>query len=204
MKSAPGQEAFCYDIYMKNAILLHGLVNEAEYYDTRFPSASNSHWFPWLQKQLLVHDIKADTPEIPKPFDMNWESWAKEVERYDITEETILLGHSMGGGFWVRYLSERTNLKVGKVVLVAPWLNLENSENTDFFDFEIATDLTDRVKSLTIFNSDNDGKEVHNSVKLIKSKVPKAEIKQFHDYGHFCFNDMGTYTFPELAEALVS
>lgn len=189
---------------MKNAILLHGLVNKTEYYDDRFPSASNSHWFPWLQKQLLIHDIKADTPEVPRPFDMDWESWVREVERFDITEDTILLGHSMGGGFWVRYLSEHTDLKVGKVVLVAPWLDLEDSESSNFFDFKIPTGLTNRVKSLTIFNSDNDGKEVHDSVDYIKSNITKAEIRQFHNYGHFCFNDLGTYTFPELLEAIIS
>lgn len=90
---------------MKNAILLHGMPDEKEYYDTTRPSASNAHWFPWLQNQLLVHDIKADTPEIPRPFDMDWNVWLKEVERFDITPNTILVGHSMGAGFWVRYLN---------------------------------------------------------------------------------------------------
>src|SRR5665648_760839 len=94
-----------YNWNMRNAILLHGLPSENEYYNPDLPSASNSHWFPWLQKQLLMKEIKTDTPEVFRAFDMNWGSWAKEVEQFEITERTTLVGHSMGGGFWVRYLT---------------------------------------------------------------------------------------------------
>src|SRR5438105_2169657 len=108
---------------MKNAILLHGLYTKQEYYDESEPSMSNAHWFPWLQRQLLLRDIKGDTPEVPFTYKMIWKDWVKEVERFEINEDTLLIGHSMGGGFWVRYLSERPELKISKVVLVAPWLN---------------------------------------------------------------------------------
>ena len=84
---------------MKNAILLHGLPSEKEYYNPDRPSSSSSHWFPWLQKQLLMKEIKADTPEVFRAFEMNWELWVKEVEQFEITENTTLVGHSMGGGF---------------------------------------------------------------------------------------------------------
>ncbi len=90
------------------------------------PSGSNAHWFPWLQKQLLINEIKTDTPEVFRSFDMDWDSWVKEVERFDITPQTTLVGHSMGGGFWIRYLSEHPEIFVDKVVLVAPWVNLHH------------------------------------------------------------------------------
>jgi hypothetical protein len=53
---------------MKNAIILHGTCSKEEYYDPEHPSLSNSHWFPWLQKQLLRKDISAQTPEIPNAW----------------------------------------------------------------------------------------------------------------------------------------
>ena len=55
---------------------------------------SNSHWLPWLQKQLLNNDIFAETPEVPLSFEPLWERWVKEVEQFHITQETILVGHS--------------------------------------------------------------------------------------------------------------
>jgi len=189
---------------MLNAILLHGLPSKEEYYDSERPSASNAHWFSWLQNQLLVHDIKADAPEVFKPFEMNWDAWLEEVERYDIGPETTLVGHSMGGGFWVRYLSERPDVRVRKVVLVAPWVNLHHEEQTDFFDFDLKQDITSQAKMFTVFASDNDGQEVKNSVEHLRKQLPGAKFVDFHNYGHFCSRDLKTDAFPELLTEILS
>ncbi len=185
---------------MKNAILLHGRPGKAEYYDSTIPSASNAHWFPWLQKQLLIKDIKANTPEVPKAYDPQWDLWVKEVERFKIGLDTILVGHSTGGGFWIRYLSEHPNLKVGKVVLVAPYLDVEKESIPEFFDFKLDENIPARTKGLTIFNSDDDQPEMQNTVKLLKEKLRNFKYVEFHNYGHFTFEDMKTIEFPELLE----
>ncbi len=116
------------------------------------------------------------------------------------------MGDSCGGGFLVRWLSENKDKKVGKVVLVAPWLNPENnpiSDTADFFDFEIDPDLVGRTKSLTIFNSDNDMETIQKSVGILKEKVKGNNYKEFHDCGHFCYSDLKTDKFPELLEELL-
>lgn len=189
---------------MTNAILLHGLPSKEEYYDPGRPSASNAHWFSWLQNQLLIHDIKTDTPEVFKPFEMDWETWLKEVERFDIGPETILVGHSMGGGFWVKYLSEHPNVHVNKVILVAPWVNVNHEEQTDFFDFELRPDITNQAQRFTVLASDNDGEEVRNSVEYLRKQLSGAEFVDFHNYGHFCSQDLKTDAFPELLEKILS
>lgn len=189
---------------MKNAILLHGLPSRNEYYNVDMPSASNAHWFPWLQNQLLVHDIKADTPEVQFSYKMIWKDWVKEVERFEINENTLLVGHSMGGGFWVRYLSEHPKLKILKAVLVAPWLNLSHEENTDFFNFELNPKITQQAKQFTIFASDNDHKDVQDTVKFLQKKLLNTSYKEFHNYGHFCYKDLKTDAFPELIEELIA
>lgn len=189
---------------MKNAILLHGKPSKEEYYDPTFPSCSNYHWFPWLQKQLLVKDIKADTPEVPMAFDPQWELWCKEVERFEMTPDTMLVGHSCGGGFWVRYLSEHKDLKVGKVILVAPSLGLSWGPGGEkFFEgFTIDPELVSRTKGVTIFASDNDDPAILQAVKEIREKVLGITYKEFH-LGHFTHKDMQTNEFPELLEELV-
>lgn len=185
---------------MQNAIILHGLSTREEYYDSTEPSSSNSHWFPWLQRQLILKDFKADTPEIPFVYKMNYTDWVREVERFEITEETLLVGHSMGGGFWVRYLSEHPETRVAKVVLVAPWLNLSHEEDTDFFDFTLNPNITRQTKEFVVFESDNDSMDVQNSVAFLKEKLSGVKFVSFHNYGHFCFSDMKTAAFPELLE----
>lgn len=189
---------------MTNAILLHGLPSEDEYYDNEQPSSSNAHWFPWLQNQLLIKDIKTDTPEVYKPYQMQWQDWVKEVERFDIGPQTILVGHSMGGGFWVRYLSEHPNIHVKHVILVAPWLNLNHEEKTDFFDFELRPDITHQAQQFTVLASDNDHPDVQNSVEYLRNILGDAKFIDFHNYGHFCFRDLKTEAFPELLQEILS
>lgn len=189
---------------MKKVIILHGFQDKAEYYNQEYPSPSNGHWKPWLQKQLLIHDINAQTPEVFMSWRLKYDEWAKEFERYDIDADTALVGHSCGGGFIVRWLSEHPDIKVGKVVLVAPWVNPSEEEVTDFFDFNMNPDIAKQTDGITIFSSDNDLESVQKSVEIIKNSVNDVSIKDFHNYGHFCLEDMGTEEFPELRDHLLA
>ena len=119
---------------MRNAIILHGGPSKQEYYDPKAPSMSNAHWIPWLQGQLLKADVTTSTPEVPRSFDRNWKIWNTEVERFDINRETILIGHSTGAGFFIKYLSIHPEIMVAKVILVAPWLDPFQEHTKNFFD----------------------------------------------------------------------
>lgn len=189
---------------MKNAILLHGLPSKKEYYNPEQPSASNAHWFPWVQKQLLINEIKADTPEVFRAYEMQWDAWVREIEQFSIGPDTVLIGHSMGGGFWVRYLSEHPEIYVDKVILVAPWVNYNHEEDTDFFDFMLDPAITERVNQFILFASDDDGKEVQASVNYLIDMLPNATTRLFHGYGHFTHRTLTDDTFPELLEAIIS
>lgn len=191
----------------KTAILIAGRPDADEYYDAAVPTNSNNHWFPWLTKQLMINDILTVSVEVPKPWQPRYDVWKKEFERFDITPDTMLVGHSCGGGFLVRYLSENKAVHVGKVILVAPWINPENnpvSDTADFFDFEIDVDFPARTAGVTIFNSDDDQATIHTSVELIRAAAPNVKYREFHGYGHFCLENLKTEAFPELAEALLN
>lgn len=189
---------------MKNAIILHGSTDKEEYYAVKHPSMSNSHWIPWLQKRLLVEHIPTATPEIPECYRLDYAVWKREFERFDITEETILVGHSCGGGFIVRWLSENKDTKVDKVVLVAPWIDPDKREGKVFFDFTMDAELVSRTKGVTIFASDNDMQSVQESVKQITEGVRDVSTITFHNHGHFCIQDLGSEAFLELLEYILS
>lgn len=185
---------------MKNAIILHGRPSKKEYYDSEAPSMSNAHWIPWLQGQLLKHDIAAVTPEVPFAYVPKWELWVKEVERFEIDPNTVLIGHSTGAGFWVRWLSENPEMKVGKVVLVAPYLDIEKESIPDFFNFEIDKNMVSRTKGLMIFHSDNDDPEMQSTVKFLRKYLKGHQYREFRNYGHFTYKALQTHKFPELLE----
>lgn len=192
---------------MSNAILVPGRPDKDEHYDPKRPSNSEDHWFSWLKRQLILKDIHAVSIEPPFPFRPRYEEWKKEFERFDITPETILVGHSCGGGFLVRYLSEHKDLKVGKVLLVAPWINplkYEVSDTADFFDFAIDPDFPTRTEGTIVFISSDDEPSVVKTVDILREKVKGLKFKEYTDKGHFVIDSLGTEEFPDLlSEVLV-
>lgn len=188
---------------MKTATILHGMPDKEEYYDFNRPASSNCHRLPRLQKQLLINDICAQTLEMPVPYNPEYITWKKVFEWCPLDEDTILVGHSCGGWFILRYLSEH-NIKVGKVVLVAPWIDPTHELDTGMFDFVIDNNILDKTKGIILFESTDDFNEVQQSITIIKEKIPWLEIKTFDNYGHFCLDDLKTEAFPELLEACLS
>lgn len=64
------------------------------------------NWFPWLKEELEKEGMKVFVPQFPnpdKPKVSEWLNTLKEYERY-LNEETILIGHSLGGIFLLRVL----------------------------------------------------------------------------------------------------
>lgn len=191
---------------MKNAIIVHGMPSQLE--DRIAKSLgikySKFHWLGWLGRQLRRNGYEVWAPEMPTPYAPDWEVWVKEVEKAKIGPDTLLVGHSCGGGFWIKYLSLNKDLKVGKVILVAPWIDPDGNEAGDFFkNYKIDPGLTARTKALVIFNSDNDMGNVLKSVATIRQTIKGVQYKEFKNYGHFTVFQMKTTKFPELlAECL--
>jgi predicted alpha/beta hydrolase family esterase len=185
---------------MKNAIIIHGLPDDKEYYDVTHPAPSNQHWLPWIQKQLIIRDILAQTPEMPVPYNPEYQAWKKVFGGFEINEDTILIGHSAGAGFIVRYLSEH-DIHVGNVALVGPWLDPDKSLESGMLDFTIDQNIAAKTKRITVFYSTDDGQEVLDSAEALN--LPGVIMKKFTDKGHFIHDDMDTDEFPELIEAVI-
>ena len=189
---------------MKNAILIHGWNTKAEYYDATRPTASNDHWFPWLTKQLVLRDINTVAIEMPNGYYPEYEVWKRELERYDITNQTILVGHSCGGGFLVRWLSEN-DVKVGRVILVAPWLGYDTEGepfDASFFQFKIDSSLASKAESVRVLCSDNDDASIQRSVAEIVGAVDGIVTTKLQGKGHFTLHSLGTHKFPELLDEI--
>lgn len=192
---------------MKNAVIIHGMPDKEHYYEALKNSKKPMHWIPWLQNQLIANEVLAQVPEMPHPYEPNYEAWKEVFEYFPIKNDTILVGHSCGAGFLVRYLSEN-KINAGNVILVAPWLDPEKYLNTvspdnKFFDFEIDSELISK-SNITVFYSTDDDEGILESVKTLKEKLPNAKYVEFTDRGHFTTEPgYNNDQFPELlAECL--
>ncbi|HEX6258222.1 MAG TPA: alpha/beta hydrolase [Candidatus Saccharimonadales bacterium] len=182
---------------MKNAILIHGMTRREKYYDPTSDNQSASHWLPWLQRQLLIRDVLAQAPEMPHPYEPSYDAWREVFERQHIDANVLLVGYSCGGGFLIRWLSENKRAKVGHVVLVAPWLDLERNHGS-MFDFTIDPTLMERCERLSIVHSDDDKEPMQRTVALLRKTLSGYDYHEFHKHGHFCQKNLGTREFPEL------
>jgi len=195
---------------MKKALLIHGWLTEKEFYGPKFPTASNAHWFPWLSKQLMIRDIHAVAIEMPKCYYPEYEVWKRELERFELDENTMLIGHSCGSGFLVRYLSGNDAPRVGKVVLAAPWLGIiappYDSEPFDqtFFEFDIDKNLAAKTAGVSLIYSVDDVPQIQESVEILRSSIKNTKIIPLAGKGHLTFKELGGPEFPEILEEILS
>lgn len=188
---------------MNQVIIVHGMPSKEEYFDDSFPKPSKAHWIPWIKNALEEKGASVETPEMPEPYEPKYDLWVSGFEKLNVDENTILVGHSCGGGFLVRYFSEHPELHSKKIILVAPWIDPEPHElDTGFFDFEIDKTLTDRVE-LVVFYSTDDYEVCIKSAEIIKENLPNGIYHKFSDKGHFTEGDLGTKEFPELLEEIL-
>ena len=183
---------------MKNCIILHGCPLNIE--KARDPERRmyDKHWMPWLKNQLEEKGIEVSVPLMPNPWSPNYESWKNEFDKLKIDKETILIGHSAGGAFLVRYLGE-TKKRVKKLILVAPWkIPDENNEiEKKFYNYPISVSVGSQVNEIIIFTSDDEEEEGKESAKIFQEAL-NGKLIELKKHGHYTKKDMGTEEFPEL------
>lgn len=187
---------------MKNAVMVHGMPDKEEWDRFNGDLKAFGHWMIWLGEELSHRGIEVVIPSMPLAYDPKYEAWKSVFEQYEITPETILIGHSCGAGFLVRWISE-TKRQVGQVVLVAPWMDPTKEYTTEMFDdCTIDPDMVSRCAACTVIYSIDDDKGVITTVNKLKACLPQAVFKEYSDKGHFTLEDMKTHAFPELLGVL--
>jgi predicted alpha/beta hydrolase family esterase len=121
---------------VKKCIIIHGgpLTGIPEYPH----SLHKLYWQPCVKDKLEKQGFSCSVPAMPNPWHPLYTDWKVELEKHNINEETVLVGHSRGVAFLVRWLGE-TKQQVKKLIMVAPNLRTE-SENPilrNFYSFDI-------------------------------------------------------------------
>ncbi len=193
----------------KNCIIIHGCPSNAEKAMDEKTRTYDKHWMPWLKKELENNGIRTETPLMPSPWQPDYEKFKKEFEKYAVNENTVLVGHSCGCAFLVRWLGE-TKKVISKLILVAPWKVKQKREWSEdirkirkvFYDFKVDGSIKDRVNKIIMFTSNNERDLGKKSLKIFH-KVLGGEIISLDNHGHYCFEDMGTEEFPKLLEKVL-
>lgn len=185
-----------------NCIIIHGCPNNPEQ-DLEPKARYYHHWIPWVKRELTKKGIKTEAPLMPAPWHPNYEAFKKEFEKYIVTNNTILIGHSCGCAFLVRWLGE-IKQRIYKLILVAPWKINDKHDKWRklFYGYPIDKTIKERVKDIIMFTADNEMEDGKKSLSIFH-KALGGEIKELKGMGHFCFEDMGTDEFPQLLEEVI-
>ncbi len=186
---------------MKSAIIIHGMPSQAEY-ERSGRKAAPKHWMPWLVEELTKAGVETHLPEMPEPYAPDYEKWCAVFEQFSIDENTMLVGHSAGGGFLVRWLSEHKDTKVGKVALVAPWIDPGHTWAPKMFEGLVIDEaLAERTGGVTELISLDDEQDELDTLEILKSKIKGLQVIEFKDRGHF--TGPLNRELPELLEVLL-
>lgn len=185
---------------INNCIILHGGRPKE---DTRQELDEEVGWFFWLQKQLEKQGIGVEVPLMPKQNQPVYSEWKEIFDKFSVTENSVLVGHSAGCAFLVRWLGE-TKRKIKKLILVAPAKTLEpeNQNMQDIYEFFIDSSISERVDEVTIIVSDDDMPRIQRSAEIYEKELGAEKIV-LSGKGHFLKSQTGTDEFLEVLEKIL-
>ena len=165
----------------------------------------DENWFPWLKQELEKLGCNVIVPHFPTPENQSLENWLGILTNYEklIGEDTLLVGHSLGGAFLLRVL-ENYKVKIKAAFLVGTPIGIipiKNYESDKLFLGEFSFDwkkIKNNCKKFFIYHSDNDPYvSLGNGKELAKNLGTKLIF--ISNAGHFNKN-AGYITFEKLFE----
>jgi uncharacterized protein len=179
-------------------IILHGCPPN----ETTVTPLSN-RWMNWIAEKLVDAGYDAVAPELPTAWEPVYEEWKKVFEQYSITENTLLVAHSCGAAFLVRWLQEK-QMTINKLILVAPAKVPETPDDKRqvLYQFDLTPKTAKVAKEVVIFSS-NDFPHHLKSLEMYKKAFPNAKVVTLENKGHFLFFQTNTNEFPELLDEIL-
>jgi len=189
----------------KQIVIIHGgtTFDTYEEYMTYLNSCevtleniNKKDWKDFLSSKLPEFEIIY--PKMPNAKNARYQEWKIWFEKLFpfLNDGVILVGHSLGGIFLVKYLSENNfPKKIKSVHLVAAPYDTEHCKES-LADFALPKNLanfTKQTRKIFLYQSKDDTVVPYIDVEKYKRDIPNATLEIFEDRGHFLQED-----FPEL------
>jgi len=186
-----------------NCIVIHGCPENIEKAMSPEARTYDKHWIPWIKKELTKRGIKTETPHMPDAWEPDYEKFKNEFEKYQVSENTILIGHSCGCAFLVRWLGE-TKQRIFKLILVAPWKipDKDDESRKTFYEYPVDETIKSRVKEIIMFTADNEENDGKESLKIFHLAL-NGKIIELKGKGHYTMSGTENTEFPELLEVIL-
>ena len=148
----------------------------------------------------LGEEYEIIAPEMPDKTNAKyaeWKIWFDKFVPY-LEDQIILIGHSLGGLFLAKYLSENTLSKSIRATFLVAACYDDKDADYSLADFAMPENLANFEKQspkIFLYHSSDDPIVPFADLGKYRKALPRATIRTFVDRGHF-----NQETFPELAE----
>lgn len=145
------------------------------------------NWFPWLKKELEQKDYQVFVLKFPNPENPSFTAWFDLLQNYKqyIDDQTIMVGHSLGGLFLLRVLERLSNpifaaFFVSAPIGIKPIRYYDSDYRFSGFSFNWQL-IKSKAENFSVFHSDNDpyvslanGKELAKKLGVQLHFIPNA------------------------------
>lgn len=158
--------------------------------------SGKSDWKPWLREKL-GESYEVILPVMPNKTDAQFEEWKIWFEKLIpfLNDGVILIGHSLGGDFLAKYLSEnKFPKKIAAVFLIAA-VHDKDADGYALVTFALPKKLDLQTEKIYLYHSKDDHIVPFNDLAKFEAALPMAISRVFEDRQHFNQEE-----FPELVE----
>jgi len=197
---------------MKQVVVIRGGTTFNQYEDyieslrTKSVQIDRIAYAPGWKESLqakLGQDYLVLIPSMPNTANAKYTEWKMYFDRVAevLEDDCILVGHSMGGIFLAKYLSEcKFPRRIAATILVAAPFDDDSEE--DLGDFKISTLselFTEQAGRVIVFGAHDDPVISPSDFDRYRDALPHADIQEVSAPDHYVRPE-----FPELVEAIKS
>ena len=145
-----------------NVIVVHGAYGYPE-----------ENWFGWLKNRLNQQGIASYVPHLPTPQEQSLSHWLRLFNHsysHLVHEQTILIGHSLGAAFILRWMAQSAR-KIAVAILVGAFIGKVGLNEFDEINQRFFNDAFDwqGIKKCS-----------HSFISYYGDNDPYVTKKQFH------------------------
>lgn len=166
-----------------------------------FARLMQEDWKSGLQEKL-GDDFQVILPQMPNKKNakyLEWKIWFDKIVPF-LEDGCILIGHSLGGIFFAKYLSEEIVPKKIKALflIAAPYDDSDFEDSLADFILPVHLNkLIAQVQTICIYHSEDDPVVPIADIHKYQKAIPKAEVCILKDRQHF-----NQELFPEIVERI--
>jgi predicted alpha/beta hydrolase family esterase len=153
---------------------------------TQFGNQGSTPLFNCLDFELKS-ELNIRSPLMPNPQAPSYEAWRHAINMLDISQVSIMMGHSLGASVLLKYLAvEKPFLALDALLLIAtPLWGLPDWTHGDYFLPADCTKALANIKKIIFYHSTDDDVVPFHHSEMYRKRLPVATLRMLHGQGHY-------------------